>query len=313
MPSSQHETLLVTGANGFVGRYVFAASEDWKARFGYAPLALPHGVDVRDAVAVDRVIAEAKPAAVLHLAAQANVPQSFQDPRGTYEVNVLGTLTLVQAVKRHVPTARILLVSSGDVYGQVAEADLPIVETRAPAPRNPYAASKVAAEVMLQQWQLSEGLHALIARPFNHIGPGQSEAYAVATFARQIAEIAAGKRPPKLDVGNLDVTRDFTDVREVVHAYGLLLRNGIAGEIYNVCSGVEVTLSEIVCRLLDCARVKVDIVVDPARVRPSEQRRVRGSNAKIATLGWKPSIPLNTTLADLYASARDTFAVPQSQ
>jgi GDP-4-dehydro-6-deoxy-D-mannose reductase len=214
-------------------------------------------------------------------------------------VNVVGTLRLFEGLKRAGMAPRFLFVSSGDVYGQVPEGEMPIGEERLPRPRSPYAVSKLAAEALCTQWSLTEGLDALVARPFNHIGAGQSEAFALPAFARQIAEIKAGKREAVIEVGDLEVTRDFTHVADVIEGYFVLLAKGAKGETYNIASGRDRRLRELLDRLLEIAGVKAQVRRDPARLRPAEQRVVRGQNAKIARLGWRVTHSIDDALTGL--------------
>ena len=248
------------------------------------------------------MVSAARPGAVIHLAAQSFVPRSFEDPRETLEINLLGTLNLLTALQSKGFKGKFLYVSSGDVYGNVDETRLPVTEAQPPRPRNPYAVSKVAAEALSYQWSQTSDMEVIVARPFNHIGPGQSDAFAVSAFAKQVAEIKLGRRESTLITGDLSVSRDFTDVRDVVGAYLRLLNSGRSGEIYNVCSGVEVRLSEILSTLCDLAGVRPKIVTDQTRARPNEQRRMLGNYAKLQKqTGWAPRIPLKETLTDLLA------------
>ena len=289
--------LLVTGVHGFVGSTLsgMVSADDslrhWKV------IDLPVALDLRDRDAVADVVADAAPDAVIHLAAQTFVPESVRDPETTFDVNLTGTLHLLQALQRHKFGGRMLFVGTGDVYGTVPEDELPVNERRLPAPRNPYAVSKVAAEALCYQWTVTERMHAVMARPFNHIGPRQSERFAVADFARQVAEIKRGDRPPVVQAGDIDVTRDFTDVRDVVRAYFALLAQGVSGEVYNICSGREHSLRSLLDLLAERADVDIRIDQDAARFRPSEQRRMRGDPAKIrSATGWRATIPIADSL-----------------
>ena len=287
------KTLLVTGLSGFVGGHLqqaLASSETWQLL-----AAKPH--NLLDPASLDAWLQAGVPDAVIHLAGQTFVPAAFKDPAHTLQVNLLGTLNLLQALKRAGFNGTFLFVSSGDVYGQVAEKDLPISETLAPKPRNPYAVSKVAAELLCQQWGYAEGWRVLIARPFNHIGPGQAASFVVPSMAQQIVGAGAGAQRLTLEVGDIDVTRDFLDVRDVVSAYFVLLEHGRSGEIYNLCSGVERTVRELIIEMARLAGVSVDLVQDPSRLRPADQRRVVGSAEKLQKdTGWKPSISITETL-----------------
>lgn len=286
-------TLLVTGLSGFVGghlQHAIARSETWQLL-----AAKPH--NLLDPASLDAWLQAGVPDAVIHLAGQTFVPAAFKDPAHTLQVNLLGTLNLLQALKRAGFNGTFLFVSSGDVYGQVAEAALPIAEALAPKPRNPYAVSKVAAELLCQQWGYVEGWRMLIARPFNHIGSGQAASFVVPSMAQQLVGVGAGAQRLTLEVGDIDVTRDFLDVRDVISAYFALLEHGRSGEIYNVCSGVERTVRELILQMARLAGVSVELVQDPSRLRPADQRRVVGSAEKLQKdTGWKPGISITETL-----------------
>ena len=289
--------LLVTGRHGFVGNALAQVASTGYAGRRWEIAAIDPALDLRDTEAARRLVEDARPDAVLHLAAQSAVPDAFRDPTTTIEVNVLGTLNLLQALRVHGFAGRLVYVGTGDVYGLVPEDELPVAETRLPRPRNPYAVSKLAAEALCWQWHVTEGLDVVLARPFNHIGWGQSDRFAIAGFARQIAEIAAGLRAPRIVVGDLDVTRDFTDVDDVVRAYLRLLVDGSAGETYNVCSGVEYGIA--ICWRACCGRQasRPSSSTDPARLRRAEQRRMRGDPGRIiAATGWHPETPIDRSL-----------------
>lgn len=286
--------VLLTGASGFVGSHV-------RERMDCIPLGpLDEPTDLRDFAAVRAAVAEVKAERVIHLAAQAFVPRSFEQPQETFDVNFTGTLHLLQALEACGFKGRMLYVGSGDVYGLVPEAELPITESQPLRPRNPYAVSKVAAEALCYQWSQTGPFEIVMARPLNHIGARQTPAFAVANFASQIAAIRSGGRPPRLVVGDIDVTRDYLDVRDVVRAYELLLQEGRNGEVYNICSGVERTLRSILDAMVRLAGVEVTIESDPRRMRPSEQRRMRGSYGKLhQATGWQPQTPWEVTLRDV--------------
>lgn len=292
--------LFITGSSGFVGasiRHFLLETPEYQPV--YEIIEPVSRVDLRDKAGLAHVFADAMPDAVIHLAAQSFVPQSFKNPLETYEVNFLGTLNLLQALKDSGFSGRVLYVGSSDQYGLAAADNLPLIEIHPLKPRNPYAVSKAAAELLCYQWSQTEGLDIVMARPFNHIGPGQSERFAVSDFARQVVEIKLGRRAAEISVGDIDVTRDFTDVRDVVRAYLMLLSEGKNGEIYNVCSGKEYSIREILEQLIALAGVEAKIKQDSARFRPAEQRRVYGSCDKLrAVSGWQPEIPLELSLVD---------------
>lgn len=237
------------------------------------------------------------PDAVIHLAGQTFVPEAFRDPARTFDINLLGTLNLLQALKARGFKGPFLYVSSGDVYGQVEESALPITEQQPPCPRNPYAVSKLSAEFLSLQWGLSEGWPVLVARPFNHIGTGQKDSFVIASAARQINRIKQGLQAPQLEVGDIDVTRDFLDVDDVVSAYFALLEKGTPGQVYNICSGHEQSIRSLIEQMGDLAEVELQLVQDPARLRRADQRRVCGSHQRLArTTGWTPQISIQQSL-----------------
>ncbi|WDH35399.1 GDP-mannose 4,6-dehydratase [Pseudomonas chlororaphis] len=285
--------LFVTGLNGFVGRHLRsrldAADSGWEL-LPAPPFDLTQPQSLQD-------LWPELPDAVIHLAGQTFVPEAFRDPARTLQINLLGTLNLLQALKARGFSGTFLYVSSGDVYGQVDENDLPIDEHQPPSPRNPYAVSKVSAELLCLQWGMSEGWPVMVARPFNHIGTGQLGSFAVASAARQIARIKLGLQAPRLEVGDIDVTRDFLDVADVVNAYLALLRSGVPGQVYNICSGQEHSIRGLIQQLADIAQVEMELVQDPARLRRAEQRRVCGSHARLqAVTGWTPEITIKQSL-----------------
>jgi GDP-4-dehydro-6-deoxy-D-mannose reductase len=300
---------LVTGASGFVGGHLLAALG--AAGAGVTAAGGPKDSDVLpvDLLDVDSLQAAfdiAQPDVVFHLAAQAFVPRSIENPRETYEINVIGTANVLQALRafrdRTAISPRLLYVSSADVYGVQPESAMPLNERTAVNPRNPYAASKAAAEAIVLGEVRSYGVDAVIARAFNHIGPGQSERFAVPSFAAQIAAVKRGASP-LMHVGNLDARRDFLDVRDVAQAYVSLARGGTAGEIYNVCSGTAVSLRDVLGELIRIAHVAVEVRADPARMRPADTPLMYGSAQKLqAATAWSPRRTLRATLQDVLAS-----------
>lgn len=289
------QSVWVTGRGGFVAPHVAALA---RARGG--PEIQTSDLDVRDDRAIAEYLRSHTPDAIIHLAAQSNVPAAFADPHATFDVNLLGTLSLLQACREVGFSGRLLYVSSGDVYGLLDPQSLPVSEALPPKPRNPYAVSKVAAELLCWQWGETEGLDVVIARPFNHIGPGQSERFVVADLARQIVEIRMGRRDAVLRVGDIDVTRDFSDVRDVAAAYFALLSSGRRGEIYNVGSGEERTVRSVIERLLAIAEVQAEVIQEAARLRRVEQRRVQADCSRLMRdTGWRTKIPFDRTLEDI--------------
>lgn len=308
--------ILVTGASGFVGRHVLAAAR--AAGHDPVPAGGPHDdapfgrLDVLDPAAVRRAVADARPDAIVHLAGQAFVPQSVTDPLGTLAVNATGTANVLDAARAYRDDGggaiRTLVVSSAEVYGHQRPDRMPLDENTPLRPANPYAAAKCAAEAFGQAWSRAYGLDVVIARPFNHIGPGQDARFVVASFARQLAEIAAGA-PAVLRVGNLDAQRDFLDVRDVAEAYLALIANGRSPEVYNICSGRAVAIKEVLRQLIAIAHIPVEVRDDPERMRASDLPLMLGDASKLrAAGGWAPRYSLAASLRDVYADACERVA-----
>jgi GDP-4-dehydro-6-deoxy-D-mannose reductase len=311
---------LVTGAGGFAGSHLVASllADGWAVHGttldGRPPAAvvlMAHelervrwiGVDVTSLDSVRDAMDASRPDVVFHLAGQASVGGSFGDIHGTWEANATGTLNVVLGARDAAPGATVLVVSSAEVYGAVPRADQPIIETRALAPANPYGASKAAAEIVAGEAVRSHGQRVVIARSFNHTGPGQSTRFALPSWAAQLRRIASGEAEPVIRVGNLDVQRDLLDVRDVVRAYRMLAEHAEPGEVFNVASGRPTLMREAVEGLVELSRTDARIVVDPARVRPVDAPLIVGDATRLRSLGWAPEIELRTTLADLLASA----------
>jgi len=290
--------VLVTGQHGFVGKTLAAMVSRDVALSDWQLIETSETLDVLNRDDLTAIVADSPPDAVIHLAAQSSVPEAFRDPAATLQVNIIGTLNLLEVLKAVAFGGRLLYVGTGDVYGRVTEADLPVTEMHLTDPRNPYSVSKLAAEALCRQWAMTEGTDIVLARPFNHIGRCQSDRFVVSDFARQIAAIKHGTRDPIVVAGDVDVTRDFTDVRDVVYAYFALLDGGLTGEIYNVCSGHERSVRFILERLAQLAGVDVSIRTDATRLRNAEQRRMCGDASKIRRhTGWEAVIPLDESLA----------------
>lgn len=308
--------VLVTGGLGFVGgRLARRLSEDrpeWTVdapdRFGRDGRA---GLDVTDVAAVDAWMSERPPRMVVHLAAIAAVTASVKEPREAWRVNLEGTLNVVMSLQAHAPGARLLFVSSAEVYGLSLDGGAPVNETALLQPVNPYAASKAAADILVRQ-AAAAGLATTVARPFNHTGAGQSEAFVAASFAGQIARIEAGLQPPVLHVGSLDDERDFLDVDDVVAAYIALLAHGercAPGEVFNVASGRAVRIGDLLETLLSQARVAVEVRVEASRLRQVPVTRVVGDASRLRErLDWTPRTPLADTLSGLLNERRRSVA-----
>jgi GDP-4-dehydro-6-deoxy-D-mannose reductase len=284
--------VLVTGAGGFGGTHLLELLGEE---------AVPAEADVTDAEAVADAVCETEPRAVVHLAAHSSVAVSWSSPATTWEVNAVGTVNILEAVRRGRPEARVLVVSTEQVYGRAKQ--LPTPESAEVAPISPYAASKAAAEVACSQ-AAENGVDVVVARSFQHEGPGRDERFAVGSWTSQIAELelAGGGA---LRVGNLDVERDITDVRDVCRAYRLLLDPSVAAGVYNVASGKTVPLSRLVELLVVMAQVAVTVEQDSGRLRRADISTLCGDSSKLRqATGWKPEIPLEQTLADTLAAAR---------
>jgi GDP-4-dehydro-6-deoxy-D-mannose reductase len=316
--------LLITGAGGFVGGHLvdyLRAEHPGVQLFGLershgaAPRDLPAGMvalpaDLDDRGSVEAALEEVQPDAVVHLAGQSSVQSSWTDPGSTLRTNVMGVIHLLDGLRRRARPARVLVVGSADEYGPVAPAEPPLREDRPLRPASPYAVSKAAQGLLALQYAGAGGLSVLVTRTFPHTGPRRGEAFAESSFARQIADIEAGNRPAVLKVGNLDAVRDFTDARDVVRAYWALLEHGSSGQVYNVCRGSGVRIAAVLDQLLARTTVKVDVQVDPDRLRPVEVPALVGDPAKIhAATGWEARIPLATTLADLLDDWRQRLGV----
>ncbi len=298
---------VVTGANGFVGRHLTTALRgadvttsliEWHRRVAAttAETGRVRSVDILDRDAVRRAVAEDCPARIFHLAGAPHVGNSWRDALPTLEVNVRGTHHLLEAVRHEHPTCRVLIVTSGMIYRAGADA----LDEQAPlVPSNPYGLSKLAQDQLARIATTDEGLDVVVARPFNHIGPGQDPSFAVASFSRQIALIEAGMLPPQLRVGNLDARRDLTDVRDVVAAYRQIMDSAPSGSAFNVCSGRAHRIGDLLDGLLRQAQVPIAVETDPDRMRPSDIPLLLGSHTTLTrTLGWTPTIPIETTLTD---------------
>jgi GDPmannose 4,6-dehydratase/GDP-4-dehydro-6-deoxy-D-mannose reductase len=308
--------VLVTGITGMVGshlaEYLLAEHPGvavhglvrWRSpRTNIASVAARlelHEGDLRDLNSLVHVLRSARPDRIFHLAAQSYVSQSFVAPADTLATNVVGTQNLLDAIRLAGLAPRIHVCSSSEVYGQVTEAELPIRETNPFRPASPYAVSKVGEDMVAQQYALSYGMDVLRTRMFTHTGPRRGDVFAESAFAKQIAEIEAGVRPNPIRVGNLDSVRTFADVRDAVRAYWLLLEKCPGGEVYNVGGDRTMTVGAMLEMLKGIARCRIDHVVDPALVRPSDVTLQIPDTSKFrAATGWAPRIPLETTLKDL--------------
>jgi GDP-4-dehydro-6-deoxy-D-mannose reductase len=290
---------VVTGGSGFVAGWLRRHLEEAGDRIVVAD----DSTDITDGAAIRSLVLDAAPDAIYHLAAFTHVGKSWEEPREVFRVNAGGTLELIQAALECDPLPRVLLVGSAEVYGTVQPDQLPVTEEAPLRPVSPYAASKVAAEFLGLQAFLGHGLPVIRVRAFNHIGPGQHPSFVVPAFARRIAE-ARARGDRALPVGNLTPRRDFTDVRDVVRAYRLLVERGVAGQAYNVCTGRAVSIEEVARRLLDLAGADLELVPDPELERPVDVPVLLGDPAKLRTAtGWEPEIGLDRSLGEVLDEA----------
>lgn len=314
--------VLITGASGFVGRHLIdhlsgAAGRPLVEIFGtcfpekpehcadlcrQAPSVRLIHIDMCSADSVTELIKNVRPGRIFHLAAISNVRTSWDKRRETLETNLMGTFYLYDAVRRFVPKAKILFVSSSDVYGYLKPKEHPRAfrEEERNGVVSPYAFTKAGGELLSEFYAESERLDIVVARPFPHTGPGQTADFVCSDWARQIALIEKGKIAPVISVGNLRPRRDYSDVRDVVRAYGLLMRKGKRGEVYNVATGTAPPLKRILRTLLSFSTRRIEVRVDPEKLRKADIPYLAGSNTKIkARTGWEPRIPLEKTLRDL--------------
>ena len=317
---------VITGATGFVGGHLvehlcasgdqvvgLSASGRWPATLAHLDrIARVEPCDLIDEGedALASLLARKRPEAIYHLAAQANPQKSVDDPRGTWALNLGGALNLLEAAKAANldPRPRIVLVGSGVSYGNPAPEQMPVSESCPLRPNNPYSASKAAADLLGIQHFLAHGTDAMMVRPFNHSGPRQSSTYVLGGLARQVAEVEAGIKP-RVEVGNLEIVRDFTDVRDVVRGYRLLVEKGRSGEIYNLGSGRGTKLADALDILRSLAKVPITVFVDPARVRPVDQPLLVADPTKLRDeTGWEPQFTIERTLADMLDEWRTVMA-----
>lgn len=298
--------VLVTGSGGFVGRILSASLVGEGHEVIGADLAASNDpIDTRecrldDRRAVNALLDDVAPDWIVHLAAQSSAGRSFDEPHETIRNNVMPALHILEYLRTAKKKTKFLVVGSADVYGSVPGAEQPITEDRRPAPLNPYALSKWVQEEMCRQYAVLYGTDVVMTRSFNHTGAGQRDTFVLPSFARQVAEIRRGSRKPRVEVGNIEIRRDFSDVKDVCRAYRLLLEKGRAGAIYNVCCGRSYSLRGLLEKLAELAGAEIDIVVDPARVRPADMEVLEGDYSLLKRdTGWEPEITIEDTLQSL--------------
>src|SRR3989338_2238088 len=305
--------ILITGITGFVGshlaEHLLSRGDDvygtmrWRSRLDNIvhikdKLKLIES-DIRDSYSIEKAIKSTQPDVIFHLAAQSYVHTSFHAPQETLSTNIIGTVNLLEAVRSSNSNPVVQIAGSSEEYGFVLPNETPIKEANPLRPLSPYGVSKVAEDMLAFQYHKSYGLKTIITRAFNHEGPRRGEVFSTSNFAKQVAEIEKGKNPV-IFVGNLNASRDFTDVRDMVRAYALAVEKCDYGEAYNICSGRAWKISEMLQLLLSMSHKKIEIRQDPARMRPSDVEILLGDYSKFhRKTGWKPEIPFEQTMKDL--------------
>ena len=311
---------LITGVAGFAGGHLarhlldrghtlagIRYPGDRGARSDSVPSQVElHETDILEAPSLAKAFSDSKPEAIIHLAAFSNPESSWGNARRALETNIIGTYNVLQAALETGLRPRVLLVGSCQQYGLVPEQEQPISEDRPQRPLTPYGVSKSGQEVLGMRFFLAEDLPVFLVRPFNHTGPGQESSYVCSSFARQVAEIEAGRREPRIRVGNLSVRRDFSDVRDVVRAYREILERGKPADPYNVCRGEAFSIEEILETFRGLSKAKVTVEVDSARYHAVDAPLLLGDNTKLRSeLGWEPELSLRETLGDLLSYWRE--------
>lgn len=298
--------VLITGSSGFVGRILGASlATDGFHVVGADLEAASQPVETRacdlaSQAQLASLLDDVDPEWIVHLAAQSSAGRSFDEPHATIGNNILPALHLVEYLRDRGSKARLLVVGSADVYGAVPKDALPIAESQRPRPGNPYALSKWLQEETCRMYASLYDVDIVMTRSFNHTGAGQRDTFVLPGFARQVAEIRLGRRDRRVEVGNIEIKRDFSNVEDVCKAYRRLLESGRPGAVYNVCSGSSYSLRELLEKLATLAGVDIDIVVDPKRVRPVDMEELRGDYALLTRdTGWRPEIPIDVTLRSL--------------
>lgn len=298
------------GAGGFVGRYLL---EELRGTGELFATKLPQetlldvpaqvlDLDITQSEAVFSLLEEIRPDCVYHLAAQSSAALSWKKPQLTVNINVIGALNVLEAVRALELKVRVLLIGSGEEYGGILPEEIPIKETTPVRPANPYAVSKLAQNLLGGLYAKAYGMDLLSVRAFNHIGPGQAPAFVASDFCRQVALIERGEQPPVISVGNLSAVRDFTDARDVVRAYRLLMEKGVSGRTYNVGGGTVCTIRELLDRILSHSECAIRVETDPARLRPIDTPEISADISRLTEdTGWAPARSLDETLLDTLA------------
>ncbi|MEK7551041.1 MAG: GDP-mannose 4,6-dehydratase [Patescibacteria group bacterium] len=309
-----NKKILITGISGFVGNYLarllvnkegVRLAGTYHSEIGASLADISSNIelyrlDLMDFEKVVEVIEKCKPDEIYHLAALASAAKSFENPSLVVTNNITSQLNLLEAVRKGNINPKIMIISSAEVYGIVSPSDIPVDEQTPLKPASPYAISKIAQDYMGLQYNISYNLNIIRVRPFNHIGPGQTDQFATSAFAKKVAEIESGKREPILTVGNLEAKRDFTNVKDMVRAYVLLMEKGIAGEVYNIGSGKSYKMSDVLNILLSFSNAKIKVEVDPKLLRPSDNPELLCDNTKFKNLtNWTAEISIEKTLEEI--------------
>ncbi len=303
---------IITGAGGFAGshlaEYLLKNSNQkiWGCGKSPSPVLQTNSpfnyqcMDLANPHTTIDFIDQIKPDYIYHLAGQAAVHTSWEDPKGNYDANVYAALNILDAIWKLKLKCRVLVVTSMEVYGKVSSNNMPIKEDLCFSPNSPYSASKAAEDLLAQAYFLGHGLDIIRVRPLNHIGPRQNDQFVATAFARQLARIESGQQPPTILVGNLSDRRDFTDVRDMVKAYALTMEHCESGSAYNIASGNMYTIQELLDTLISLSNAKVTVEVDSKRVRSSSTPPLIADCTSFRKItGWEPEISLEETLSDL--------------
>lgn len=309
--------VLITGATGFVGNHltthlhtshpdaIIYGTKLFDTEKSNQHIETTYRIDLKDYKRVRDMLAECQPDFIYHLAAQAFVPRSFEDPWETLENNIRSQLNLIQACLELDIRPRMLIISSAEIYGAVDAAKMPITVDTPMRPTNPYSVSKVTQDMLGLQFFLSHDLPIMRARAFNHIGPGQNPRFVAPAFATQIAKIEVNQQEPFIYVGNIEAQRDFTDVRDIVRAYQLITEKGQPGQAYNVASGKAYSIQYLLDTLLSYSDIEIEVRVDEDRLRPVDVPVILGDYSQLNhDTGWKPTIPFEGTLKDVLDDCR---------
>lgn len=301
---------LIIGAAGFVGSYLIqhlAETYDWEIHatklpaesLNFSSISV-HNLNILEPSEILNLLEQVKPEYIFHLAAQSSVALSWKNPALTVDINIKGTLNILDGI-RSIPNykPRVLLIGSGEEYGYILPDETPVNESVTPRPGNIYAATKACQNMLASIYSRAYGMNLIMVRAFNHIGPNQTEIFVASDFCKQVAEIEAGLKPPVLHVGNLSAKRDFTDVRDVVRAYGLLIQSGKSGETYNIGSGHAISIQELLDMILSLSTTQIAVETDPTRLRPSDIPVIEADIKKLQeTIRWRPEIKLQQTLLE---------------